>query len=57
MVATPEMFKLQTIVNQLNARLCSTGDFKQIGSIGRGDTFRDTLTYGITTLPWQKMCV
>jgi hypothetical protein len=48
MVATPEMFKLQTIVNQLNARLCSTGDFKQIGSIGRGDTFRDTLTYGIT---------
>jgi len=47
MVATPEMFRLETIVNQLNARLCWTGDFKQIGSIGQGDAFSDTLAYGI----------
>ncbi len=47
-VATPEMFRLKTIINQLNARLCWTGDFKQIGSIGRGDAFHDTLAYGIT---------
>ncbi len=46
-VATPEMFRLKTIVKQLNARLCWIGDFKQIGSIGRGDAFRDTLIYGI----------
>jgi len=47
-VSTPEMFKLESIVKQLNARLCWTGDFKQIGSIGRGDGFHDTLAYGIT---------
>ncbi len=47
MVATPEMFRLQKIVNQLNARLCWIGDFKQIGSIGQGDAFGDALAYGI----------
>lgn len=47
MVATPEMFRLETVVNQLNARLSWTGDFKQIGSMGQGDAFSDTLAYGI----------
>jgi conjugative relaxase-like TrwC/TraI family protein len=46
-VSTPQMFKLETVINQLNARLCWTGDFKQTGSIGQGDAFGDTLAYGI----------
>lgn len=48
MASTLEVFRMQSIVEKLGARLVWTGDFKQQGSIGAGLQFHDMLAYGIS---------
>jgi len=47
MISTRDRWRLQQIVKALDVRSNGVGDFKQIGSIGAGDDFRDSLAYGI----------
>lgn len=48
LISTKDMFRLLTVINQLDARLSVIGDFKQIGSIGAGEISKDLLAYGIS---------
>ena len=54
LASSRDLFRLQTLIEKLEARLALVGDFKQIGSIGAGLGYHDFLAYGIQKAVMQE---
>lgn len=49
LASTQDLFKLQNVTEQLEARICLMGDVKQMGSIEAGRIFHTLIAYGLKT--------
>jgi conjugative relaxase-like TrwC/TraI family protein len=54
LASTYDTFRLETVIEKLDARLIWSGDFNQQGSIGAGLSFHDLLAYGINKVVMQE---